>query len=405
MAAAVDVAVIGAGPAGIAAGRILAEAGLSAVVLEARDRVGGRVVTVHRAGVALDLGAHWLHAGPVNPIVCEARRAGVRLRPAPLAGHLLVEGRPADAAVFDRAFARADACLSRPGPESTCAARLPLLGRWRRPVGAITALVGGRSLDELSAADFASAEYADNLFAPGGFGTLLARLARGLEIRLGSLVTDLDQTGRNVRVSGPFGVLEARAAILTLPPALLARGAIRFSPALPPAWQDAVNAFRPGVYEHVVVEWPDMPFSGADRIATVTSRRLAGLGLLTRIDGGPRAYVELDARAIEELSLGCARRKAGFVREVLRREVGLAATRHLRVIATTGWLQDPLSRCAWSTLPPGAAGARAVLTDPADSRILFAGEATDHGQWGTAGGAWASGQRAAAALVARLRPR
>ncbi len=62
-----DVAVIGAGAAGIAAGRRLLEAGVSFVVLEARSRVGGRAWTVERAGLPLDLGCGWLHSGDVNP--------------------------------------------------------------------------------------------------------------------------------------------------------------------------------------------------------------------------------------------------------------------------------------------------------------------------------------------------
>ncbi len=61
-----DVIVIGAGAAGIAAARRLIERGLSVAVLEARDRVGGRAVTTRLRGHAIDLGAHWLHAGPIT---------------------------------------------------------------------------------------------------------------------------------------------------------------------------------------------------------------------------------------------------------------------------------------------------------------------------------------------------
>ncbi|MFY9292663.1 MAG: FAD-dependent oxidoreductase, partial [Methylorubrum rhodinum] len=75
-----DVAVIGAGAAGIAAARLLIGRGLSVVVLEARDRVGGRAVTAALRGHPIDLGAHWLHAGPVNPLVALGHARGEPLR-------------------------------------------------------------------------------------------------------------------------------------------------------------------------------------------------------------------------------------------------------------------------------------------------------------------------------------
>src|SRR5215213_1420427 len=86
----VEVVVIGAGAAGIAAARRLLAAGLSVVVLEARDRVGGRAVTVALKGHPVDLGAHWLHAGPINPLVKLGRARGEPLRRAPQDGHLVI---------------------------------------------------------------------------------------------------------------------------------------------------------------------------------------------------------------------------------------------------------------------------------------------------------------------------
>ncbi|MFC6745424.1 FAD-dependent oxidoreductase [Methylobacterium persicinum] len=71
-----DVVVIGAGAAGIAAARTLLAAGLKVAVLEARNRVGGRAWTVALRGHPVDLGAHWLHAGPINPLVALGRERG-----------------------------------------------------------------------------------------------------------------------------------------------------------------------------------------------------------------------------------------------------------------------------------------------------------------------------------------
>ncbi|MBN6819174.1 NAD(P)-binding protein, partial [Methylobacterium organophilum] len=111
-----EVLVIGAGAAGIGAARTLAARGVSVAVLEARDRVGGRALTVSLRGHALDLGAHWLHAGPINPLVALGRARGERLRRAAQESHVWVGGRPGradDVRANGRAFDRADRAMTR----------------------------------------------------------------------------------------------------------------------------------------------------------------------------------------------------------------------------------------------------------------------------------------------------
>src|SRR5215207_1023388 len=118
----VGVVVVGAGAAGIAAARRLLGAGLSVVVLEARNRVGGRALTVALKGHPIDLGARWLHAGPINPLVKLGRARGEPLRRAPQDGHLVIGsrmGRPAERAAFDRAFAIADGALTHAARSDT----------------------------------------------------------------------------------------------------------------------------------------------------------------------------------------------------------------------------------------------------------------------------------------------
>ncbi len=405
--------VVGAGAAGIAAARELARAGVGVAVLEARGRVGGRAATALLRGHAVDLGAHWLHAGPINPLVRLGEARGEPLRIAAQDSHVRVgrrPGRPAEAAALGRAFAAADRAMSdgaaRGGPDRPAAAALPPgLGPWGRRVERVHGLVSGRPLGEVSLQDFPSMEYGDNRFVAGGYGGYLARLAQGLPIALNSPVTGIDWAGRGVRVTlADGGVRTVRAVIVTVPTMTLRNGAL-FTPALPPAVAAALDGFTTGIYEHAVLHWPSCPFRGSDRLASLVGGPFPVPGLLTRIDGTPFHYFELDAPMAASLDA----RRAGpdgvrrLVRRALAGHFGGRALRDLSIPVVSEWRHDPWSRGSWAVVPPGHAGARRILQAPVGDRIWFAGEALSRLQWGTAGGAYAEGQRAGAHVAAMLR--
>ena len=409
-----DVVVIGAGAAGIGAARTLLARGLSVAVLEARDRIGGRAWTVALRGHAIDLGAHWLHAGPINPLVALGRARGERLRRAPQEGHVRVGRRralPGEARAEADAFGRADRAMTlgaaAPGADRAASRALPAgLGPWGARVARVHGLVSGRTLDEVSLQDFPSLEYGDNFFMAGGYGNYLARLAAGLPVALRAPVTRIDWSGAGVRVetAGGGGVC-ARAAIVTVPMMVLRDGPA-FTPPLPNAVRAAIDGFTTGIYEHAVLHWPSSPFDGRDRLAALHGGRRAPPGLLTRIDGTPFHYYELDirdARAIDAAGSGAdgVRR---HVRAVLAERVGRACLRDLSIPAVSAWRHDPWSRGSWAVVPPGHAPARGFLRGPVAGKIWFAGEALSRLQWGTVGGAFEEGARAADAVAERIRP-
>ncbi|GEP10044.1 flavin monoamine oxidase family protein [Methylobacterium gnaphalii] len=407
-----DVVVVGTGAAGIAAARRLIEVGISVAVLEARDRIGGRAVTTGLRGHPIDLGAHWLHAGPVNPLVALGHARGERLRKAPQPGHLMIgrrTGRPEERRAFLRAFDLADGAMTL-GATATSEDRavgslIPDgLGPWRDRIDLVHTLVSGRPLDEVSLHDWPSLEYGENYFIDGGYGAYLARLAQELPIVLQKPVTRIDRSDSGVTVETADGAtLSAKAVIVTVPIMVL-QASIRFTPALPPEIRAAIDGFTSGIYEHAVLHWPSAPFQGRDRLATVVGGRHRPPGLLTRIDGTPFHYFEMDAAMAEALDGKAVPADAArhLVRQVLAEHVGYRALHDLSIPAVTEWRRDPWSRGSWAVVPPGHAPARVALKASVDERLWFAGEALSREQWGTVGGAYAEGTRAADEIAARL---
>lgn len=403
-----DVAIIGAGAAGIAAARRCIAAGVTVAVVEARRRVGGRAVTVSLKGHPIDLGPHWLHSGPVNPLVALGQARGEPIRRAPVDAHLFVRGRRASRAerrALDRAFALADRALTHHAKEPLdrdAASALPALGLWREPIVTVHGLVSGRPLSEVSLKDFPSMEYADNRFIAGGLGAYVARLANGLPIRLGTAARLVDTRGERVAIETTAGTLQARAAIVTVPPVLLQRGAIRFTPDLPDEIGEALGAFLPATYEHVVLHWPGAPFAGPDRIATLAGTRRRPPGMLTRIDGTGFHYFELDQPTVAAVAHGGPDAAARFARLALSEQFGARALRDLTVAAVTGWRGDPFSASSWSVIGPGHHAIRDAVKAPVAGKLWFTGEFASRAQWGTVGGAWEEGERAADAAIRSL---
>jgi monoamine oxidase len=264
-------------------------------------------------------------------------------------------------------------------------------------------LVSGRPLTQASVHDFPGMSYGDNWFIAGGFGAYVARLAAGLPVALRTAVRAIDWSGPGVRVGTSTGTIRARVAIITAPIPVLQTGAIRFSPALPDETARAIAGFLSGTYEHVVLHWPGSPFSGRDRLAGVVGGRLKPPGLLTRIDGTPFHYMELDHPTAARLRPGGTDAAARFARAVLAEHFGRAALRGLSIPAVTSWKTDPSALGPWAVAPPGHAPARETLKRPLAERLWFAGEALSRVQWGTVGGAWEEGERAADEIAEHLR--
>ena len=404
-----DVVVIGAGAAGLAAARRIATAPLSLHVLEARNRAGGRGWTLKDpTGLPIELGCGWLHSADENEWCIIAATLGFaldRTRPQWRSQWKNLNFPPADHDDFratlehfwDRLDAGGDAEVDQPGDrflEPGC--------RWNGLINAISTYMNGVELDGLSARDFW--RYRDtgiNWRVVEGYGTLIAALAKGLDVSFECPAEVIDHGGRRIRIATPRGDIEARAVIVTVPTDVLAAGIPRFTPALPDKIA-AAQALPLGVADKVYLRLTggeDIPkdahlYGATDRVRTGSYHlRPLGRPLVEGYFGGEFAR-ELE----QEGEAGFA----SFAIDQLAALMGNDVRKRLELIAASTWVRDPWARGSYSRARPGHADARQVLAAAVDQRLFFAGEACSRDDFSTAHGAYRSGVLAAEQTISAL---
>lgn len=404
---AVDIAVIGAGAAGIAAGRALAAANASFRILEARGRLGGRAWTSTRQDWPLDLGCFWLHSADRNPWTAIAAAAGFTVdRTTPpwgtqWRGHGYSRAeqrafRAEQARFYDRLEALPEHAADLPA-----AALLQPGNRWNGLLDALSTYINGAELAEVSARDWQ--RYADtevNWRVREGYGTAIAQHGAGLPVTLDCPVSRIDHGGATLRLATPRGELTARAVIVTVPSNLLADGTLAFSPALPDK-RDAAAALPLGLADKLVLRLDAPALLPADGHLFARVDRTAIGSYHLRPFGRPLVEGYFGGRLARELEQGGPDAFAGFAIDELVNLLGGDIRRHLSPLAATAWAADPYARGSYSHARPGRAEARAALAQPVDDRLFFAGEACSTHSFSTAHGAHETGVRAAAAALGR----
>ena len=408
----VDVAIIGAGAAGLGAARALESSALSLIVLEARDRVGGRGHTIMAApDVTFDVGCGWLHSAEKNSFVAIAEELKFEIdrnRPpwreqgydAAFPSEQRLEFMRALDAFYDRAEEAASS--GRDAPASVC---LEPGNRWNSMIDAISTYVNGSELDRVSILDMDAYEDTGlNWRVRRGYGALMAAYGAPCKLALNTEVTLIDHSASRVRIETSKGTLSAGKAIVTVPTSLIADEAIRFYPALP-SKVDAARGLPLGLADKVTLlldEPDDLPKDGNLRGATM---RTAMGAYHLRPFGQPCIEGFFGGRFARELEdAGDGAIAAQAIDEIVAM-LGSEYRRRLKPLAESRWAQDPFARGSYSHALPGHAGKRAVLAAPVDNRLFFAGEATSPNFFSTAHGARDSGERAAREVMGSLATR
>jgi monoamine oxidase len=413
----VDIAIVGAGAAGIAAARRIVAAKRRCVLLEASERIGGRCITDTRPfGVPWDRGAHAIHTPDINPIAKLARQTGLDIYPAPPGQKIRVgrryarEGEMED---FLAAVVRANRAIgeaSRKNDIPSAQALPKELFDWRQTVEFVLGPFGcSKDLAEVSAMDFArSVDRDSDAFCRQGLGTLIAKLGEGLPVRLGAPVKQIDLTSRGIaEIEMARGRLTARGVIMTVSTGVLAAGKIKFSPDLPKRQLDAANSLRLGSYDRVVLELPNNPL-GLDRDDLVFEKAQGArtAALLANVAGSPLVTVDVGGKFGRELAAQGEAAMTAFALDWLNELFGADLRKMVKRTTATQWNDEPWVLGAMSAAAPGRQPARLDLMDtlkePVRGRLWFAGEAVHETLWGTVAGAWESGERAAEAALRKF---
>jgi monoamine oxidase len=427
-----DVVILGAGAAGLAAAAELARSGKSALVLEARDRIGGRVWSLDVPGlpVPVELGAEFIHGRPAATFSL-MRQAGIAAIDAPIVRLAVRDGklRPRGEGVYESiqrilrrhigALGKKDVSfesfLARGRHGLSAEARTFARMRVQGYDAADPARASARAIaEEWGVEDAASSGH----FRPqGGYGALLAVLAGGLrgsrvELRLQSVVRAVRWKRGAVEVEGAVLGKTFRAtalrAIVTLPLGVLklpsrAAAAVRFMPPLTekrPALDGLVSGavikaallFRTPFWEELdAARYGEVSFFHSPQAAfpTFWTALPERAPLLIAWAGGPKAARLADATAPDIVHQAVTSLASVFgKRSGIEKRLAAAWVHH--------WQQDPFACGAYSYVAVGGHGARRALAEPLRDTLFFAGEAADfEGEHGTVAGALQSGTRAA----------
>jgi len=439
-----DTIVVGAGVSGLSAARVLAGAGQRVAVLEARDRIGGRLHTERVEGRVTDLGASWIHGidgGPLHQLtrsfgmpdveftvgsyqaggrpiayygpegtrlsggaaerfIADAERVEVRLAK-------VIEAVEPGASYADAARTAVGEVAAAEGWDAERAARIVeyLDHRSEEQYGADSRLLDAHGLED-------EVILGEEVVFPEGYDSLASNLAAGVDVRLEHVVTRVVRAGAagvesGVVVETNRGVFTAAQAVVTVPIGVLQSGRITFDPPLPEAVTGAVSRFRMNAFEKIFLRFPERFWD--DGVYAIRRQGDAAKWWhswydLSGVHGEPTLLTFAAGECAQEIRGWSDERVVDSVMASLR---DLYGSRTLEPVHAqiTDWQGDVWAGGAYAYMMRGCTGEdHSRIATPVDSVLHLAGEATWEADPATVNAALCSGHRAAERILGKKVP-
>jgi monoamine oxidase len=402
-----SVVVVGGGAAGVAAARRLHDLSLDVLLVEARERLGGRAWTRDNSGYPLDLGCGWLHSADRNEwrLIAEGQGFAIDKTPPPWSKPSLnfkSGGESEFGQAMNELFARLDE-FPDGAPDVPASRLIDANGQWVGLMNAVSTYISGVELDGISARDLSRyASTGVDWRIREGYGRLVAAYGANLPVRLECPLRHINHKGRKLKLETSQGVLVTQAAIIALPASLLARGDISFDPPLD-GKREAAAGLPLGLADKLYLSLADAEDFEIDSRCFGRTDSPATGAYHFRPFGRPIIEAYFGGKLARELEAAGEAAFFDFVLSELTDLFGHGFARRIKPVELHMWGMDPFAKGSYSYALPGKSDCRAELARPIDGRLFFAGEACSRHDFSTAHGAYRTGIQAAEQAAAALR--